>query len=177
MCLISGSAVQYKLHAQFLRLFSLHDDVNDAHRAGANRLQNKQQTFVELPDYVPAEFRATHVGKLRKALYVTCPAAASWWEDELRKGLISCNLTVGTVSRCCFHNEPCSVAGTVQGDDIFVAGPRLDISKMGATLKKKWETRDQMIGHKPDDQKELALSIVRCDGARMANLKHMAERL
>ena len=40
----SGSAVQYKLHAQFLRLFSLHDDVNDAHRAGANRLQNKQTT-------------------------------------------------------------------------------------------------------------------------------------
>ena len=38
----SGRAVQYKLHAQFLRLFSLHDDVNDAHRAGANRLQNKQ---------------------------------------------------------------------------------------------------------------------------------------
>ena len=36
------SAAQYKVHAQFLRLFSLHDDVNDAHRAGANRLQNKQ---------------------------------------------------------------------------------------------------------------------------------------
>ena len=35
-----GSAVEYKLHAQFLRLFSLHDDVNDTHRAGANRLQN-----------------------------------------------------------------------------------------------------------------------------------------
>ena len=30
--------VQYKLNAQSLRLFSLHDDVNDAHRAGANRL-------------------------------------------------------------------------------------------------------------------------------------------
>ena len=31
----------YKLNAQFLRLFGLHSDVNDAHRAGANRLQNK----------------------------------------------------------------------------------------------------------------------------------------
>ena len=42
LSLNSGSAVQYKLHAQFLRLFSLHDDVNDAHRAGANRLQNNK---------------------------------------------------------------------------------------------------------------------------------------
>ena len=36
--------VQYQLNAQSLRLFGLHRDVNDAHRAGANRLQNKQQT-------------------------------------------------------------------------------------------------------------------------------------
>ena len=34
--------VQHKLNAQSLRLFGLHRDVNDAHRAGANRLQNKQ---------------------------------------------------------------------------------------------------------------------------------------
>ena len=28
---------------------------------------------------------------------------------------------------------------------------------MGAALKKRWETRDQMIGPKPDDQKELRI--------------------
>ena len=39
----SGRTVQYKLNAQSLRLFGLHSDVNDAHRAGANRLQNKKQ--------------------------------------------------------------------------------------------------------------------------------------
>ena len=115
--------------------------------------EEKRDTFFELPDYVPAEFRITHVGKLRKALYGTRPTAASW-RDELRKVLVTCSLTVGTVSRCCFHNELCSVAGTVHGDDIFVAGPRQDIAKMEATLKKRWETRDQMIGPKPDDQKE-----------------------
>ena len=37
----SGRTVQYKLDAQSLRLFGLHN-VNDAHRAGANRLQNKK---------------------------------------------------------------------------------------------------------------------------------------
>ena len=106
--------------------------------------EEKRDTFVELPDHVPVEFRTTHVGKLRKALYGTRPSAASWG-DELRKGLVSCNLTVGTVSRCCFHNELCSVAGTVHGDDIFVAGPRQGTSKMEATHKKRWETRDQII--------------------------------
>ena len=44
--------------------------------------EEKRDTFVELPDNVPAEFRATHVGKLRKALYGTRQVAASW-RDEL----------------------------------------------------------------------------------------------
>ena len=92
--------------------------------------EEKRDTSIDLLDCVPAEFRATHVGKLRKALYGTRPAAASWG-DELRKGLVSCSLNVGTVSRCCFHKELCSIAETVHGDDIFVAGPRQDTAKMG----------------------------------------------
>ena len=35
----TGRTVQYKLNAQSLRLIGLHSDVNDAHRAGANRLK------------------------------------------------------------------------------------------------------------------------------------------
>ena len=141
--------------------------------------EEKRDTFVELPDNVPAKFRATHIGKLRKALYGTRPAAASW-EDELRKGLVSCCLTVGTVSRCCFRNESCTVAGTVHGDDIFVAGPRQDVAKMGTTLKKSWETRDQMIGPRPDDQKELYIlnRMLRwCQDGLVfaANLRHGGE--
>ena len=97
---------------------------------------DKRDTFVELPDLVPAEFQTTHVEKLRKALYGTRPAAVSWG-DELRKGLVSCSLTVGTLSRCCFHNELCSVAGTVHGDDMFFAGPRQDMAQMGSDTQEK----------------------------------------
>ena len=43
LSLNSGRTVQYTHNAQFLRLFGLHGDVNDAHRAGANRLQNKNK--------------------------------------------------------------------------------------------------------------------------------------
>ena len=35
--------LQFKLNAQFLRLFGVHSDVNDAHRAGANRLKKQKQ--------------------------------------------------------------------------------------------------------------------------------------
>ena len=141
--------------------------------------EEKRDTFVELPDNVPAQFRATHVGKLRKALYGTRPAAASFG-DELRKRLVSCTLTVGTVSRCCFRNESGSVAGTAHGDDIFVAGPRQDIAKMGATFKKRWETRDRMVGARPHDQKELHIlnrTLRWCkDGLVFAaNLRHGRE--
>ena len=84
--------------------------VFDARRAQFHA-EERRDTSVELPDYVPAKFRTTHFGKLRKALYGTRPAAASWG-DELRNGLVC--LTVGNVSRCCFRNESCSVAGTGQ---------------------------------------------------------------
>ena len=57
----------------------------------------------------------------------------------------------------------------MHGDDIFVAG-----------LKKRWETRDQMIGPKPGDQKELHIlnrTLRWCkDGlAFAANLSHGRE--
>ena len=117
--------------------------------------EEKRDTFVELPDYVPAEFRTMHVGKLHKSLYSTRPAAASW-RDELRKGLASSSLTVGIVSRCCLHNELCSVAVTVHGDDMFVAGRCQDEAKMVA-LKRRWEIRDEIVWSKLDDQKELCI--------------------
>ena len=47
MCLIQVGQYKYKFNAQFLRLFGLHSDVNDAHRAGANRLQNKQTSQLQ----------------------------------------------------------------------------------------------------------------------------------
>ena len=43
MSLNSGRTGQYKHNAQSLRPFGLHGDVNDAHRACADRLQNKNK--------------------------------------------------------------------------------------------------------------------------------------
>ena len=54
-----------------------------------------------------------------------------------------------TVSRCCFRNQSGSVAGAVHGDDDFVAGPREEVVRMGALLKKRWGTRVQFVGARP----------------------------
>ena len=59
----SGRTVQYKLNAQSLRLFGLYSDVNDAHRAGAKRLQNKQRLYSGLDQAQPEDqggFRRSH---------------------------------------------------------------------------------------------------------------------
>ena len=51
--------------------------VFDVRRAYFHAEENRD-TIVKLPDHVPAEFWTTHVGKLRKALCGTRPAAVSW---------------------------------------------------------------------------------------------------
>ena len=47
---------QDKLNAQSLRLFGLHRDVNDAHRAGVNRLQNQQNMHAQAHAPTPTHF-------------------------------------------------------------------------------------------------------------------------
>ena len=118
--------------------------VSDVRRADFDA-EEKRDTFVESPDYVPADVRASHVGKLRKALYGTRPTASSWG-DEVRKGLVSSRPVVENVSGCCFRDQSVSGAGAVHGNDIFVAEPRGEVLKIGALLKERLETRDLLIG-------------------------------
>ena len=61
MSLNSGRAAQYTHNVEFLRHFGLHGDVNDAHRAGANRLKNKTNKNLEL-GRVPCEDKEADLG-------------------------------------------------------------------------------------------------------------------
>ena len=61
--------VQYKLNAQSLRLFGLHRDVSDPHRAGVNRLQNKTNNRTIWGGSVSTgEEPPPHCGELKHAL-------------------------------------------------------------------------------------------------------------
>ena len=75
------------------------------------------------------------------------------WHDELRRGLVSCGSSWG-MSRCCLRNQSGSVAGALMTSS-FLAGHREEVVKIGALLKERWETRDQLIGPGSGDQKEL----------------------
>ena len=86
----SGRTVQYKLNnAQSLRLFGLHSDVNDAHRAHANRLQNKH-----LHVTVPA--LSVYLSRLPRRWWYgsSCPCARLWigvigWRSVYCSGWLS----------------------------------------------------------------------------------------
>ena len=69
--------VQYKLNAQSLRLVGLHRTVNDAHRAGANRLQNNKHV-------IGRKFRSTwwDDGKIISGENCVTPVATARPEEE-----------------------------------------------------------------------------------------------
>ena len=66
---VTKKLYQYKLNlnAQSLRLFGLHDDVNEAHRAGANRFHNKnKKTFTQSITFIRVlQIHATCSGTAR----------------------------------------------------------------------------------------------------------------
>ena len=70
--------VQYKLNAQSLRLFGLHRDVNDAHRACANRLQNKTTSLLHSPMTLTHLLHATRALIFPCARTQTCNSASSY---------------------------------------------------------------------------------------------------
>ena len=84
--------VHYKLNAQSLRLFGLHRDVNDAHRAGANRLQkqtNKRRlvwpriVFFESSSHEPfMPIPDSGGGRLRRH---ECP---DFWRNKSASGML-----------------------------------------------------------------------------------------
>ena len=92
--------VQYKLNAQSLRLFGLHSDVNDAHRAGANRLQNKnkQHSLVTShnPTWRPSSAVVSNVFAKQTELVSASGAgmvSGARWKEQLRKKPTRCSTT------------------------------------------------------------------------------------
>ena len=70
--------VQYKLNAQSLRLSGLHWDVNDAHRAGANRLQKKKKQQTQSSSSVATWVRLIST-EISLAGWCSCAPREEWW--------------------------------------------------------------------------------------------------
>ena len=55
--------------------------------------EEQRDKFVELPDCVPADTRASHVEELSRAMRcMELGLAAASWREQLRKGLVSCGV-------------------------------------------------------------------------------------
>ena len=76
----------------------------------------------------------------------TQPTAS--WRGELK----TVSLVMGAVSRCCFCDHSIS-RQRLNGDNIFIAGPRDKVLTMGALLKTRWGARDQLLGAGSGDQR------------------------
>ena len=77
--------VQYKLNAQSLRLFGLHRDVNDAHRTGANRFQNKNNKSASMTITLKRRRNEIRV-RIVTSMLSDCPEMfifGTYWRPEI----------------------------------------------------------------------------------------------
>ena len=100
----------------------------------------------------------------------------------MARGLETCGLKFGRVSRCGFRSPDGQVVGAAHCDDILVAGPRSRVLRIGALLRARWELREQLIGGRPKDPRVLHMigrEVRRLsDGlAWAADPKHVADVL
>ena len=59
-------------------------------------------------------------------------------------------MTMGTVPNCAFKSPCGKLVGAVHGDDILLGGPRKFISAVQASLRKRYDTREQLEERKTD---------------------------
>ena len=66
-------------------------------------------------------------------------------------------MKIGAMSKCVFRSECGKLVGTMHGDDVLMAGPRSVIEKPRSSLRKRYETREQMISGRIGEPKELVI--------------------
>ena len=115
-----------------------------------DRTSTPRNTFVELPDYVPRDVLATHVGKLRKAQYGTRPAAASW--SDVSAASLSWELDRGAASVTTRHQLRGHCTVTTSSS---LLDPVRKCSRLGRYSIKGGGNRDQLIGPESRNKKEL----------------------
>ena len=103
------------------------------------------KTFVELPDYYDLDTQTRCCGRLRRCLYGTRQAARSW-QREMETGNKAAGIVMGKMSKCSFKSLRGKLVGVVHGDDILLAGPRSLVAAARKSLRKRFETREQMMG-------------------------------
>ena len=65
--------------------------------------------------------------------------AVEGWQDECSTRMIEAGFVQGVASPCVFHHPTRNITCSVHGDDFTAAGPKLELDRFEATLKKSYE--------------------------------------
>ena len=114
------------------------------------------QTFVELLDYYDLHTRTRCCMRLRRCLFGTRQAARSW-QREIEKGIKAAVMVMGKLSKCSVKSPCGKLVGVVHGDDMMLAGPRSLFDAARESPRKRYETREQMMGVRPTDASEIVI--------------------
>ena len=66
-------------------------------------------------------------------------------------------VVMGKMSMCSFKSPCGKLVGVVHGDDILLAGPRSLVDAARKSLRKRYETREQMMGAGPTGASEFVM--------------------
>ena len=66
-------------------------------------------------------------------------------------------MVMGTISRGAFRSPCGKLVGVVHGNDIFLGGPTPCVDAVPKSLRKRYETREQMIEGRPTDASEIMM--------------------
>ena len=109
----------------------------------------KGDIFVELPAEAAQGGDHSKCAKLKKALYGTRAAAASW--AECYSGILLKNGFVqGKSSPCLFYNKEYDILTLVHGDDFLSTASGSALRWLGSVLKSELEVKTEVLGPEGD---------------------------
>ena len=107
--------------------------------------------------------------------------AARSWHRERERGIKAAGLVMGQMSKFSFRSPCGKLVGVVHGDDILLAGPRSLVDAARKSLRKRYETREQMVGARPTDATEIVMLNRRVkwrdEGIRMSLVRRLVKEI
>ena len=82
---------------------------------------------------------------------------------RVEKGIKAAGMVMGKMSKCSFKSPCGKLVGVVHSDDILLAGPRSLVDASRKSLRKRHETREQMMGTGLTDACEIVMLNRRVD--------------
>ena len=114
-----------------------------------------RKVCIELPedDKVLEDVKNDNVGLLKMSLYGTRDAATNW-QEEVAKEMISWGFSRGRYNPCRYYHKGTHLKCLVNGDDFVSVGSRRSVEKFRQKLEKRFEIKTKIIGTTDSESSE-----------------------